>query len=307
MPPVSPISNNELNKSGAFLLIDKEKDLSSHDVVLKIRRIFSHQKCGHAGTLDPFATGLLIVALGKATRLLKYFSGLKKTYSGEFEVGKATDTYDITGKVVHQAEKFDLTLNDIRQVLTDFRGSIKQVPPMYSALHYQGKRLYDYARNGVEIQRKPREIYVESFEVYDSEKPFVYAFELTCSAGTYVRALIHDLGLKLGCFAYLKRLKRAFIGPFSWEEAVSVEDLTLNDLLTPGEVVARIMPTVVVGTNEARKIKFGAPFKKLEVNAAGEGPWAFLDEESNLLAVYEKHGELSLRPSVVLANLDSST
>jgi tRNA pseudouridine55 synthase len=298
------IDKQYLLRFGAFLLIDKEAGLTSHDVVLKVRRIFSHQKCGHSGTLDPFATGLLIVAVGKTTRLLKYLTGLPKQYTGEFELGKATDTYDLTGNITNEAEVRNITLDHVTNEAQKFQGTSLQMPPMYSAVKYQGKKLYEYARLGLDVQRKPRQIFVESFKVDKGTEANCYNFEITCSSGTYVRSLIHDLGLKLGCYAYLKRLKRTFIGPFSWEEAVSIQDLNLSDLHSALEIFSRFMPVVFVKKEQIEKIKNGAPFLKTELGAQGEGPWTAADNNGNLLAIYEKRSQISLKPSVVLTNLD---
>lgn len=214
-----------------FLLIDKPEGITSHDVVDRLRRVTGVRRIGHAGTLDPFATGLLLVGVGRgATKRLAEIMGKDKTYEAEAVLGATSDTQDRTGtitKVVGENEKGvgwpdETTVRDAMARLT---GTISQVPPMYSAKKVGGKKLYELARAGQEIERKPIDVTVHEFAVLDYAPPRL-VFRARCSSGTYVRTLAHDLGQALGTGAYLKELRRTAIGGFSIENALKLDALT---------------------------------------------------------------------------------
>lgn len=206
-----------------LLLIDKEKGPTSHDVVDRIRRILKIQQVGHAGTLDPFATGLLVVGVGKATRLLEYLQNKEKVYEVKMKLGVITDTFDITGKVVEENEII-VTQEDILKVINSFVGSYKQVPPAYSAKKYQGRKLYELAREGKIINLPPREVSIYEIKNIRIDLPYV-EFETKVSSGTYIRSLCMDIGYSLGCGATAVELRRTKVGKFQVEKALKLENL----------------------------------------------------------------------------------
>jgi tRNA pseudouridine55 synthase len=208
---------DEPTKSG-ILVIDKPKGMTSHDVVKAIRRAASERRVGHAGTLDPMATGVLVVCIGSATRMIEEIQALPKRYGAEVRLGQSTDSYDAEGKVVAESDPSGVTLAQIESALAAFRGRIEQVPPMFSALRHEGERLYDLARRGEEVSREPRRLQVDELRVTAYEPPFL-TLEMQVAKGFYVRSLAHDLGQALGCGAHLSGLVRTAIGHFDLSEA----------------------------------------------------------------------------------------
>lgn len=210
-----------------FILINKEADWTSHDVVGYLRKVTRLKKIGHAGTLDPFATGLLIVGIGRdATKRLDEFKNRKKVYEATVHMGAVSDTYDSTG-VITPTEATDKKIQkeQIELILAQFLGTQEQIAPMYSAKKVGGEKLYDLARKGIEIERKPHTITIESIhlgEIKDNQ----FTIEVTCSPGTYIRTLVHDIGNQLGVGAYCETLKRTAIGEFLVENAYEVKTLT---------------------------------------------------------------------------------
>ena len=216
-----------------ILLVDKDPEWTSHDVVNLVRRRFNVKKVGHAGTLDPAATGLLVLLLGKATKSSQTFSQSDKTYSGEILFGIETDSQDLDGEVVAEKDASLLTEEMVSETLASFTGPQLQTPPMVSAVKVGGKKLYELAREGKIVERDPREIMIHSLEILDFNLPVV-SFEVACSKGTYVRTLCADIGGKLGCGAALKSLRRTKSGDFSVENAHRLDDIktwTQDDLL----------------------------------------------------------------------------
>ena len=209
---------------GEMLLVRKPAGWTSFDVVNRIRRMFGIKKVGHAGTLDPLATGLLIVCTGKRTRSLAEFVGLEKEYRAEMTLGGRTESYDAATPVLETRSTAGIDERRVREVLAAFTGPRLQVPPMWSAVSVKGKRLYRYAREGVEVERRPREIIIHSIVPLLVRVPLV-TFSVTCSKGTYVRSLVHEIGERLGCGAYLSALERTRIGPYRIEDAVTLEEL----------------------------------------------------------------------------------
>jgi tRNA pseudouridine55 synthase len=210
-----------------ILNLNKPAGMTSHDVVDRVRRILKIKKVGHAGTLDPEATGVLLILVGKATKLAQKLQGSDKEYKGEMVLGIATDTQDAQGKIIKKVDKVEISLESIRNAFKQFRGKIKQVPPMVSAVSIGGKRLYKLAREGIEIPRPAREIEIYKLQILDykeGEYPQVF-FEVACSKGTYIRTLCADIGEVLGCGAHQSNLVRTRAGKFKLENSITLENL----------------------------------------------------------------------------------
>jgi len=209
--------------AGEAILIDKEKGKTSFNVVHRVRKIVNVKKVGHAGTLDPAATGLLIVCVGKKTKEIYKYQDLEKTYTGIIELGKKTPSMDSETEVISERSYLNVTDNMIEDVRKSFIGEIKQIPPMYSALKHKGRALYKYARSGVEVAREPREVNIYEFEILRVNLPEI-EFKIRCSKGTYIRVIADDFGEKLACGGFLKRLRREAIGEYNVEDALTVEE-----------------------------------------------------------------------------------
>lgn len=222
----SDLSNFDFT-SGEVFLIDKEKGKTSFNVVHRLRKILNIKKIGHAGTLDPAATGLLILCVGKKTKEIYKYQELEKTYSGVIELGKKTPSMDSETEVILERDFSNVTEEMIEKVRVSFVGDIQQLPPMYSALKHNGKALYKFARKGIEVERKPRTISVYDFEILRVDLPEI-EFKIRCSKGTYIRVIANDFGEKLGCVAYLKSLRRDAIGEYKVEDALTVDELQKN-------------------------------------------------------------------------------
>lgn len=207
-----------------ILAVDKPKGWTSHDVCAFVRKRFRIAKVGHAGTLDPLATGVLVLLLGRATKLSQELSSCDKEYFGTFELGIETDSHDRDGRVIHQTHWEGVTLEKVRAVLPRFVGEIEQVPPMISAIRYKGTRLYHLARRGTVVPREKRRITVYEFRVESLNGPFGKFFSCV-SKGTYLRTLVHDIGEALGCHATLSELRRIRAGDYRLSDAVTVEEL----------------------------------------------------------------------------------
>lgn len=220
----NPLKNN----SEGFVLIDKSSGSTSFQLVKKLRYITQQKKVGHAGTLDPLATGLMILLLGKPyTKLSQKFMEMEKVYLATIKLGVVTDTYDAEGKILSTSDYIP-TLDEIEKALLSFQGTINQIPPMYSAKKVGGKKLYDLARKNISITREPSQITVET-KITSYEYPYLKLF-ITCSSGTYVRSIAHDLGQKVSCGAMLEQLSRERIGPFFIQDAIKEEELEKRPL-----------------------------------------------------------------------------
>jgi tRNA pseudouridine55 synthase len=209
---------------GKVLLIDKPMHWTSFDMVRKLRGVLQIKKIGHAGTLDPLATGLLIICTGKFTKKINDYAAQQKEYTGHITLGAVTATYDLESQPDQQKEYSHLTANEIIAAAEKFTGEIEQLPPMYSAIKKDGVALYELARKGVEVELKARKVLIQQFEITNIELP-VIEFKIVCSTGTYIRSLANDLGAALGCGAYLSSLRRTAIGEFSVADAVPVEEV----------------------------------------------------------------------------------
>ena len=204
--------------------LNKCRGITSHDAVTAVKKTFKVRKAGHTGTLDPIATGLMLVCLNEATKIAGLIESFDKEYIVMARLGESTDTYDSDGKVVRSTDTSSVNLNDIRQALKGFEGEIEQVPPMYSAIKMNGQPLYKLARKGLEVERKPRRVIVEPLEIMDFATPFL-KLKVSCSKGTYIRSICNDLGNELGVGAHMTELIRTRIGSFKIEDAAEINEL----------------------------------------------------------------------------------
>jgi tRNA pseudouridine55 synthase len=282
-----------------LVVVDKETGWTSHDVVARCRRIFGQRRVGHAGTLDPDATGVLLVGLGRATRLMRFLTALPKTYEGEVVLGTATSTLDASGAVTGTWEMESVGLADVRVAAEALTGPIEQIPPMVSAVKVGGRRLHALAREGIEVDRVARPVTVHRFEVFPGLTPGVFRVEVECSSGTYIRVLAADLGTALGGGAHLRNLRRTRIGSFTVEDARVVDELTPAVVLTPAQAL-RDLDQVVVTADIQQHIARGLALDRVPLGVTGDGPWGLVDGGHRLLAVYEATETDRIRPAVVL-------
>ena len=275
-------------------VVDKPAGITSHDVVGMLRKRFDERQVGHAGTLDPDATGVLLVGVGKATRLLRFLTALGKTYTADVVLGTSTSTLDSSGEITGTFEMSTVTVEMARAATAQLTGPIMQIPPMVSALHVDGKRLHQLAREGIEVERQPRPVTVYSFDVLGTiaDDPSVLRIEVRCSAGTYIRSLADDLGRLLGGGAHLRNLRRTAVGSFGESEALPPGECVL---IAPVDAL-RDYSRVAVDDQAAEMIRHGRVLDRFD----GEGPWAVVDEHGSLLAVYESFGAAA-KPAVVIA------
>lgn len=260
-------------KSG-ILVVDKPKGRSSHDVVQAIRRASGERRVGHAGTLDPLATGVLVLCIGSATRVVDDIQALPKIYGAELRLGQETETQDAEGPVTSERDWAGVTREQVEAALAAFRGDILQVPPMHSALHHEGKRLYELAREGKEVERAPRALRVDRLELVAFAPPFL-RLEMQVSKGFYVRSLAFDLGRALGCGAHLSGLVRLAVGQFRLEDAEplprAVEAFVEGwwpTILHPLDAALEQLPALIVDADGERELRFG---RQVPAGAEGRG------------------------------------
>lgn len=287
-----------------FAVVDKGTGWTSHDVVAKARGILRTRKIGHAGTLDPDATGVLVLGVGQATRLLKYCTELGKAYVGEIVLGVETTTLDAAGEVTATHDMRAVTADAVRAATRAFVGDIEQVPPMVSAVKIGGRRLHELAREGIEIERPPRPVHVSTFDVEpigadDAGNP-VYRADVACSSGTYVRTLAADLGRALGGGAHLRALRRTRVGGFTLDHAVPIDALGPDAVVSPAAGMAQF-GLVPVDDEVAALVAHGRVLPREVLGVEGDGPWPVCDASGALLAVYEPHRDATAKPGVVLA------
>jgi len=211
-----------------ILNIFKPKGISSYQVVKEVRNILNIPKAGHTGTLDPSASGVLLICLGQATKISEFLVGMKKHYQGEMILGVSTDSQDSEGKIIRKREVgTDIDEKRIKDIFQKYEGTISQIPPMFSAVHYKGKRLYHLARKGIEVKRSPKEVKIYQFNLinFDQKVNPIVKFEVVCSKGTYIRTLCNDIGNELGCGAHLSNLVRKKVGKFSIKDSLNIEEL----------------------------------------------------------------------------------
>jgi len=222
------MENLSVKKEG-ILLINKPSGYTSHDIVEIVRKKLKIKKVGHAGTLDPLAEGLLVILVGRYTKLFQKFSSLDKEYLGIMKLGETTTTGDSEGRIIKARPFKDISEEKIKKVFFSFCGEIEQTPPMMSAKRIGGKRLYKLARRGIIIERPPKKVKIHEIKILNIQKPFV-DFYVRCSKGTYIRKLVEDIGEKLGCGAHVTKIKRIAIGPFRLENAISLEKIDYSHL-----------------------------------------------------------------------------
>jgi tRNA pseudouridine55 synthase len=279
-----------------ILIIDKPEGMTSHDVVNRLRLRFRHTKIGHMGTLDPMATGVLPICLGKATRIGQFIDGAPKEYRGEIRFGFSTTTYDREGEITGEARPFEASLEDVKDRILQFTGEIDQIPPSFSAKKIGGVPSYKFARRGRPIATPAVRVTVERFEI-TSFAPPVAGFEVTCSPGTYIRSLAHDLGNSFGCGAHLLSLRRTRSGMFSDKDAVAFDAAAEPDILPLEQLLGHWLPVEISDAQQPR-IAHGNPVP------GPEGPRQYariLNKKGEFLAV----GILEngwVRPRVVLTS-----
>jgi tRNA pseudouridine55 synthase len=297
-----------------LVVVDKPAGWTSHDVVGKLRKIYGLRRVGHAGTLDPDATGVLLVGLGRATRLLRFLTDTGKVYRGEVAFGVATDTLDAAGAETARQPMPGATAADLEAVLPRFLGTIAQVPPMVSAIKVDGRRLHELARAGEVVEREPRTVRIDVIEIEAftaGEYPRAQLL-VECGSGTYIRSLAADLGEALGGCAHLGWLRRLRVGPFPVEEAHTLEAIaeTPEKVLLPLVEAVRHLPRVDVDGETARGVGHGAVFPATalgqDVVGDDQGPFAVVGPDGGLLALYQK-GKAAARPLVVLKSADSGS
>lgn len=263
--------------ANGFILIDKEVNKTSRSVDNKIQRLFHTRKVGHLGTLDPFATGLLIIAVDKGCKSLPFVDDSFKTYEAKMKLGSFTDTGDLTGNVIGTMEVPELSESRILKVFKSYLGEGEQIPPMMSALHQDGERLYDLARRGVTVYRKPRKITIKSLKLLYFDGIYL-KFEVTCSRGTYVRTLGEDIAKSLGTCGYLEELRRTAIGDIKVEKAKLIDDIVESDLINPVELI-KLKHVVIKDEQIIKNIKDG---KNIELT----------EKEDQVLLVHYQNNEL---------------
>lgn len=286
-----------------FVVVDKPSGLTSHDVVATCRRIFGQRRIGHAGTLDPPATGVLCLGLGRATRLLRFVEGAPKRYAGEIVLGVGTTTLDDTGTPVERVSMGPVSDAELEALIPVFSGRIEQVPPMVSAVKVDGRRLYALAREGVEVARAARRVEIYRLELAPGGEPGVLSLEVECSPGTYVRTLAADIGRHLGGVAHLRNLRRLAVGPFGVERAHPLAVLAEagRDLVEPPAAAVVGLDRVEIEDALAARVRLGYQPSSLELGLAGDGPWAVFAPDGTLVAVWERAGAGAPRAAVVLA------
>lgn len=261
-----------------IIVIQKEKGFTSHDVVAKLRGILHMKKIGHTGTLDPDATGVLPVALGKGTKLVDLLTDKEKTYEAVLHLGITTDTQDMSGTILEE-KTVDITEDEVREALASFVGEQLQVPPMYSALKVNGKKLYELAREGKTVERKARPVCFYEIEPLEMKLPLV-KIRVTCSKGTYIRTLCHDIGQKLGCGGCMEELLRSKVGRYSLSEShtlseveAAVADGTISSMIYPVEQVLADYPALYADSYGDRLLQNGNPLSDNLVNPQHKDGW----------------------------------
>lgn len=277
-------------------MVDKPTGVTSHDVVQELRRILGTRRVGHTGTLDPGASGVLLTCVGKGTRVAQFLTGYDKEYQAVIKLGATTDTYDGEGEIKETREDWKVTPERIRDAVDSFRGEIWQLPPMHSAIKYKGKRLYQYAREKEKVARTKRKVEIKEIGIMDVNMPYV-ELKVSCSKGTYIRSLAHDVGQKLGCGAYLFSLRRTRVGPYRLEDALSPGRISevkkegrMEEALISVEKALAHLPSVAVREDSVGRVQHGAPLVSSSVSKV-EGSFepgqtvSIKDEQGRIIAM----------------------
>ena len=288
-----------------LVIVDKPAGVTSHDVVARVRKIAGTRKVGHAGTLDPMATGVLVLGINKATRLLGHLMLAEKAYDATVRLGASTNTDDAEGEVTAQDGAADVSEAQVREALKAFEGTIQQVPSTVSAIKVGGKRAYKLAREGEEVVLQPRPVTIHELVLHDVRREGDFLdldISVSCSSGTYIRAIARDLGAALGVGGHLTALRRTEVGPFALEDApISLEEMKATgrlNLVTLADVGERLFLNMTVDEQQATDISFG---RKLDLALpAAEGPVAMLSEDGELLALYEQQGAQAVPIAVLV-------
>lgn len=282
-----------------IICINKDKNISSFKACSKTRGILGEKKAGHTGTLDPMATGVLVVLLGGATRFLDFLPESDKAYKASFVLGKTTDTLDITGNIISETET-DKSETEVKAVLENFRGEIFQVPPMFSAKSVNGERLYNLARQGIELEREPCKVIIKRLELVSAENG-EYTIDVLCSKGTYIRSLIDDIGKKLGCGAVMTRLERTMAMGFSIEKCITLDELQqrkdkkmgFDDLILSLEEIFKDYSKVFVSSAQAKRFSNGGTLDIKRIKSAPEinAPCCVFSPDKRFLGLGINSGE----------------
>ena len=283
------------------MVIDKPAGITSHDVVARCRRVFGQARAGHSGTLDPDATGVMLVGFGQGTKLLPYLTALGKTYTAEVVLGTETSTLDDSGDVVATYDMAGITLEQVRQAASRLVGPILQLPPMVSAVRVAGKRLHQYEREGIAVERTPRPVTVYRYDVVDEVSPGVFSVEVHCSSGTYVRTLAADVGTALGGGAHLRTLRRTAVGPFTHADAAPLDDdLAERPMLSLREAL-RGRAMAVVDADTVALIRNGRVLAdEVFGDAVSDTAWGVCGPDEALVGVYERFRGGESKPAVVI-------
>jgi tRNA pseudouridine55 synthase len=279
--------------SAGVLLVDKPGGMTSHDVVARARRALGTRKIGHAGTLDPMATGLLILGVEAATRLLTFIVGLDKTYEATIRLGATTDTDDADGTIERTTDAEAVGADAIRATIAGLTGNISQVPSRVSAIKVGGRRAYDLARAGEQVELAARAVIVSRFDVLSERRAGGFVdldVVVDCSSGTYIRALARDLGSSLGVGGHLTALRRTRIGPFGVADAASIDELENAPMLTPADAASAVLPAFGVSVEEARDLRHGKRLLGAARRIAGV-PAAAMDPAGVLVGIVERRGD----------------
>jgi tRNA pseudouridine55 synthase len=274
------------NKYNGLINIYKEPGFTSNDVVAKMRGILKQKKIGHTGTLDPDAVGVLVVCLGTGTKLVEMLTDHDKEYIAVVRLGVVTDTQDMSGQILETAD-VNVTKDDLRQAAKAFVGDYDQIPPMYSAIKQNGRKLYELARQGIEVERKPRKIHIDAITILDDsqlESEHLFTMEVKCSKGTYIRTICHDIGSRLGCGAAMQHLTRTRVGAFSLDSAITLSQLesmrdegTLESVIKSPEYIFRDLDSIHVKDSARKLLENGNSFRK--DNVLNEDPSGVNDTE----------------------------
>ncbi len=285
-----------------IILVNKPKKLTSHDIVKKIRDLLSEKKVGHFGTLDPMATGLILIGIGKATKLFPFYVKLTKVYTGQITLGYSTDTYDSYGIATSEKNTEYPSEKKVKEILKTFEGDISQVPPPYSAKKYKGKPLYKHARNNIKIKLPPNAVKIYFLNLLKYDSPFI-DFKTKCSSGTYIRSLAHEIGKKAGCGGHLSALTRTRIGLFSINDSLTLEEISAVDpkkgpkeYVLPLENLLPEYPKIILSEQGALKAKNGAAIKPEDIMKIGSDSIPSkihgFSENSQIFRLFSPEGKL---------------